>query len=756
MASNDKDAHRPTPDTAASPLPGAEPFAPALTATLRSALTAKGPAYKPRTHHLTESGQPKFINRLILETSPYLLQHAHNPVNWFAWGDEAFELAKKLGRPVLLSVGYSTCHWCHVMEKESFEDEEIAAFINANYVAVKVDREERPDVDSVYMTAVNLFTGRGGWPMTVMLTPNREPFFGGTYFPPRDGVRGARMGFLTLLGKLKDAFVNDPQQVAQTAQRLSVAMQKAAEPQPASGMPGPSTLVDAAIQLDSRFDETWGGFGRAPKFPRPSVYELLLRYYRRTGDPKALHMVTLSIDKMSTGGIYDHIAGGFHRYSTDQPWLTPHFEKMLYDNAQLVCLLTELFQITRQPRFEITARETLDYIIREMTSPEGGFYSATDADSEGHEGVFFVWTTAQLEAIVGASQARVVNAFYGVTEVGNFEGKNILNRPRSTADVAKEFGLTEAKLLEQIADAKAKIYAARETREHPLLDDKIITEWNGQMISAFARGSMAFGEPEYLRRATKAADFILASMKKDGRLLRTYRLGNAKHMAVLEDYAFFITGLLDLYEASQDARWLNDAMALQNTQDEFFVDKNAGAYYATASDGEKLLIREKPTYDGAQPSGNSVSVHNLLRLAELTDDQNYRATAEQALVALSSTLDNGALAAPKLATALDFILDKPKQIIVVAPQGGNAKPLLDQIHATFLPNRILVSASEADIDDVKKLVPLVEGKKAKDGTATAYVCTARVCLKPVTTAEALEKQLARVDELAKGVPMLGK
>jgi len=627
-----------------------------------------------------------------METSPYLLQHAHNPVDWFAWGNEAFELAKKLKRPVLLSVGYSTCHWCHVMEKESFEDVEIATYINQNYIAIKVDREERPDVDNVYMTTIHLMRGRGGWPMTVVMTPDRQPFFGGTYFPARDGDRGTRLGFFSILKQLKEAYDTEPAKIVRQAAAITQRLRQASQPRPPANMPGPETLIESAQRFHQRYDRQHGGFGRAPKFPRPSVYELLLRYWRRTQDPMALTMVTHSLDKMMNGGIYDHLAGGFHRYSTDQVWLAPHFEKMLYDNAQLTTLLVQVYQATGEEAYANTAKETLDYVAREMTSPEGGFYSATDADSEGHEGTFFLWTPKQLKTILGESAANTFAQAYDVTDNGNFEHKNILRRLHPIADVAKRLKTSEDKLLEDLRASKAKLYAAREKREHPILDDKVIAEWNGQMISAFAKAALAFDNNTYLEHATNAANFILNKMQKDARLFRTYRVGQAKHMGVLEDYAFVVEGLLDLFEASQDEQWLKNAIKLQMTVQKHFFDRENGAFFTTADDGEKLLVREKETYDGAQPAGNSVTLRNLLRLAEFTQDSSYQAVAEQSIVALSGGLDQGALGSPKLATALEFMLDKPKEIIVVRPKGDSAKPLMDVIRKAYLPNRILVAS----------------------------------------------------------------
>ncbi len=715
-------------------LPGAEPFDPSLSAELRAAFEGQGDGYTPRTHHHLDDGGPKYINRLIRETSPYLLQHAHNPVDWRPWGEEAFEAARALGRPILLSVGYSTCHWCHVMERESFENLEIAEYINSHFVAIKVDREERPDVDSVYMTAVQLMTGRGGWPMTVIMTPDGRPFFGGTYFPPHDGDRGMRIGFLSILRRLHQLYTEERDRIVESAAQVSKMMAQYARRQPPEGMPGPAVFHRAAQTLAKRFDPVHGGFGKAPKFPRPSTYELLLRYARRTGDPLALRIVTQSLTRMMRGGIYDHVGGGFARYSTDREWLVPHFEKMLYDNAQLVSLLVETYQATGDEAFAEIARETLDYVRREMTSPEGGFYSATDADSEGVEGKFFVWTPAQIAGVVGHERAKIVNAYFDVTEAGNFEGHNILHRPRSDEVVAEGLRMSVEALRAEIEAAKKALYEAREKRPHPLLDDKIITEWNGQMISAFAKAGFALGAPKYVSTAARSARFVLDKLSRDGRLLRAYRRGPAPHQAVLEDYAFFIAGLLDLYEATGASQWLSEALRLQKILDTHYADDTNGGYFATADDGPKLLVREKPIYDGAQPSGNSVAALNLLRLHTLTTDRRYAERAERVLFAFGQPLLDDAEETPKLAVALDYYHDEAKEIVIVG-EGPERGPLQDVVRRTFLPNRGLVIGAPPDD------VPWAKDKAPRGGKATAYVCLQQVCKKPTSDPRELEEQL---------------
>jgi hypothetical protein len=639
------------PSASATQASAGDPALPGLGAPNRALLTRlwaasrdKGPDYRPRTHHFTDDGKPKYCNRLILETSPYLLQHAHNPVNWYAWGEEAFARARRESKPILLSVGYSTCHWCHVMERESFEDEEIARYLNQHFIAIKVDREERPDVDDIYMKAVQMLSGRGGWPMTAALTPERQPFFGGTYFPARDGDRGARKGFLTILKELSASYRSDRAQVVAKARETSQRIQSLAEPAPPGNVPGPEVLAIAARSLAQSFDPTWGGFGGAPKFPTPVNLELIARYHRRTGDAHAQRIVVHTLERMAAGGIYDHVGGGFHRYSTDARWLVPHFEKMLYDNAQLVPLYLWAYQVTGNRDLARVARETLDYLGREMTGPGGGFYSATDADSQtpsGHteEGYFFTWTPAELQAVLGADRTKTVSAYFGVTSQGNFEGRSILHTPRPIADVAKELGTTDEALRAEIEAARRQLYSVRAKRPPPIRDDKVLASWNGLAISAFAQGAFVLGQDEYAERARRAAHFVLEKLQSsDGRLRRSYMDGKARHNAYLDDYAFLIQGLLDLYDATSELRWLKEAISLQATLDRHHFDARSGGYFMTSGDHEALLVRDKPVHDGAEPSGNSVGVVNLLRLAELTQQADYRRRAEKCFAAFSEQL----------------------------------------------------------------------------------------------------------------------
>ncbi len=715
-----------------------------LAAELRAAVVAKGPEYKARTRHLIDGGWPRYTNRLILERSPYLLQHAHNPVDWHPWGDEAFERARKEGKPVLLSVGYSTCHWCHVMEEESFEDVEIASYINQNYIAVKVDRERRPDVDGVYMMAVRTMVRRGGWPMTVWLTPDREPFYGGTYFPARDGDRGTRTGFRTLLEKLKKKYDEDPASIVTTAADVRDRVAAAMENPAGSKLPDAS-ILNRALESEARaFDEELGGFGSAPKFPRSVRLEFLLRQHRRSGDERALRMVTKTLGSMAAGGMYDQIGGGFHRYSTDARWLVPHFEKMLYDNGQLVVAYVEAYQATGDPAYARIAREILAYIEREMTSPEGGFYSATDADSEGEEGTFFVWTPKEVRALLTGEEARLAIAYYGVTEKGNFEGKNILTAARPIEDVAKELGIEVAVASKRLEAARRKLYVARSKRIPPLPDRKILPAWNGLMISAFARAAFVLGEQSYVDIASRAATFILSQMGDQRGLRRSFLDGAASGRGFLDDYTFMTAGLLDLYEATYDPRRIRAAIALQSAVDNHFRDPKGG-YFLTSDAGERLLAREKPSYDGAEPSGNSVALLNLLRLHEFTTDDRYRASAEALMKSFEMVWRRAPTSVPRMLAGIDFWLDGAKEIVIVVPESvEQAEPFLTQMRANFAPNRVLSVVTEGDHQKLTAtLLPLVAGKKARGGKATAYVCERQVCDLPTTEPQVFAKQLAK-------------
>jgi uncharacterized protein YyaL (SSP411 family) len=677
-------------------------------------------------------------------------------VNWFPWGDAAFERARTLGRPVLLSVGYSTCHWCHVMERESFEDEEIAAYINARFVAVKVDREERPDVDAVYMAAVNALTGRGGWPMTVVMTPERRPFFGGTYFPARDGDRPGQRGFLSILRQLSDEFDRDPAGIADRAAKVTEAVQKRmAGDAGGDGVPGPEALEAGARGFANRFDRTWGGFARQPKFPRPAGPAFLLRYHRRTGDAHALHMAVQTLRKMAEGGLWDHIGGGFHRYAVDARWLVPHFEKMLYDNAQLAVLYLEGSIAAQEPAFEGIARATLDYLEREMSDPLGGFHSATDADSatpdgQTEEGWFFTWTPAEIDAALPAEQARVVKAWYRIDAQAELDGRNVLHTPRTAASVAEALAVDVATLRRTVDAARPVLYAARAKRPPPLKDDKIVVAWNGLAVSAFARVGWGLGEDRYIERARRAAAFVLERVRgKDGRLRRTWNDGQARHHAVLEDYAFVVAGLLDLFEATAEQRWLDAALALQKQQDAHFSDDPSGGYFHTADDAEALLARAKDAYDGAEPSGNSIAALNLLRLAELTSDAAWARRADGLFTAFAQRIERSGLALPAMLSALDFRVDRTVEVVIAAPDGfpAAAAALEGVLRRTWLPNRVQIVGAAQSLAPLVPLVPVLEAKSAAGKRARAFVCEQGRCELPTSDPAVFARQLRKVRPL---------
>jgi len=706
--------------------PGLSPSS-ALAKRLSAALAAKGPDFRPNTHHLDARARPLFTNRLILETSPYLLQHANNPVSWYAWGDEPFERARREKKPVLLSIGYSTCHWCHVMERESFEDLEIARFMNENYVAIKVDREERPDVDDVYMAAVELLTGGGGWPMTTVLTPDRQPFFGGTYFPRRQ--------FLDVLQQLRHVYDKDPERVAKVATQLTRAVQESAQPARPDKVPGPEAIRSAVERLAGSYDAVHGGFGGAPKFPTPVNITLLGRYYRRTSDAQALKMFEHTLEEMAKGGIYDQLGGGFHRYSTDAQWLKPHFEKMLYDNAQLAIAYLEGWQLTGRADFAQVAREMLDYVGRDMTDPRGGFFSASDADSPGPggeeiEGYYFTWTPGEIETVLGMERTALVEATYGVTRRGDLEGRSILRRVKPAEGAVFE-------------SARKELLAARSKRAPPPIDRKIVTGWNGLMISAFARAGFALGEPRYTQQAVRAAEFLLANVKRGERLARSWKDGKAQEDGFLDDYAALAQGLIDLYETTAETRWLTEAIALQHALDARFRDANGG-YFLTPEGKQGLLAREKAAYDGVIPTGNSIAALNLFRLSELTGNEEFRKRALEILGAFASRIQ----AMPALLGALDWSLDQPLEVVVVRPRDDTGEPLLQVLRRAYLPDAVRAIAAEGkDLDAQARTVPLLESKRALKGRTTAYVCRKRVCDLPTADPAVFARQLARAEPL---------
>ncbi len=686
----------------------------------------------------TSAEAPRHTNRLIHETSPYLLQHAHNPVDWYAWGEEALARAKTENKPILLSIGYSACHWCHVMERESFENGSVAALMNRHFVNIKVDREERPDLDDIYMAAtLALNAGQGGWPMTVFLTPDQRPFFAGTYFPPSDSF--GRPGFATLLAHIADIWEHQRDDLLTQAEALTAHLREQSSANP-TGSVGEEEIRAAVRELAAGFDSTYGGFGRAPKFPPAGQLCLLLRHHRRTGDAAALAMVTKTLDCMAQGGMYDQIGGGFARYSTDDRWLVPHFEKMLYDNALLAKAYVEGYQATGDRFYERIVREILDYAAREMTDPNGGFYSATDADSEGEEGKFFVWTPAEVEAVLGPDEGGRLCVYYDITDEGNWEGKSIPHTPRSVERVASRLGISVEALRASVGAGRAALYEARRRRTPPGLDDKVLTAWNGMMVGAMAEGHRVLGEPRYLAAAVRAADFLLATLRRpDGRLLRTYRNGRAHLDAYLEDYAFLAEGLLDLYEAGGDARYLREAERLAERIVADFADEGRG-FYDTAHDHEALIVRHKDGADGAVPSANAVAASVLARLAGHTARPEFRERAASAIQAYGKLMAQHPRAFCRSLCVVDFLLEDPVELAFIGPSGdANLQALRVAVGRRYLPNRIIAhhdpAAGAPDL-------PLLAGKGPVEEKPTLYVCRNFSCRAPVTDPADLDRALA--------------
>jgi uncharacterized protein YyaL (SSP411 family) len=687
-------------------------------------------------------------NRLAQEKSPYLLQHAHNPVDWYPWGDAAFAKARDEDKPIFLSIGYSTCHWCHVMERESFEDPAIAAFLNAHFVPIKVDREERPDVDQVYMQAVMAMTGQGGWPLSVFLTTDKRPFFGGTYFPPDD--RFGRPGFKRLLGALAQAWQEKRAEVGETADQLTTHLAGASRgPRAAAaagGELGEATFELGIEQATASHDRVWGGFGRAPKFPRSHLLSFLLGAQARSENPAVLPMVELTLDRMARGGMHDHLGGGFHRYSTDERWLVSHFEKMLYDQALIARSYLEAYQVTGKREYAAVARGIFEYVRRDLRSPEGAFYSAEDADSEGEEGKFYVWTPPEIEAVLGAEQGRLFNRVYGVTAAGNFEHEtSILHLPRTLAEVAADEKTTPEQLASQLAVMREKLLSARGHRIRPLLDDKVLTDWNGLMIGAFAYGARALGEPAYAQAAADAARFVLDRLRTPDGLLKRYRDGQAAGDGFLDDYAFLAWGLLELHAATQDPAHLIAARDLAQEMQQRFSDPAGGGFFFTASDSEPLLVRTKEIYDGAVPSGNAVAALVLLKLGATLADPELTRAGRAVVETFSAELQTAPLAFPQMMLALGLALG-PTTEVVLAGEPANAEVIAmrSAIDRKFLPQVTVVVKAPGDAGErLGGLSPFLASLSAAGGRPTAYVCREQSCSLPVHTAADMLAQIER-------------
>jgi uncharacterized protein len=682
---------------------------------------------------------PKHTNRLIQETSPYLLQHAYNPVDWYPWGTEALAKSKAENKPILVSIGYSACHWCHVMEHESFENEAIAKVMNDHFINIKIDREERPDLDTIYMNAVQMMGQRGGWPLTVFLTPACVPFYGGTYFPPVD--RHGLPGFPRLLLAIADAFQNRRDEIEQSASGLLSELQRINKVE-LSGSAIATTLLDqAAQQILRAFDPVEGGFGRAPKFPPSMTLSFLLRQHQRTKAPALLAAVELTLDKMARGGMYDQLGGGFHRYSVDEKWLVPHFEKMLYDNALLARIYLDAYLVTGNEFYQQIVTETLDYVRREMTDASGGFYSSQDADSEGEEGKFFVWVPQEVEALLNAEDAALFNRYFDVSAAGNFEGHNILHVDESVETIAKLLKVTPERLEEVITRGKRLLFEAREQRIKPGRDEKMLTAWNGLMLRSFAEAAQVLSRADYLETAVRNAEFVLATLKRDGRLLRSHKDGISKLNAYQEDYAYLIDGLLALYEASFDTRWFAEARALADTMIEQFWDAENGGFYFTSADHETLISRTKDFYDNATPAGNSVAAHVLLRLALFTGEAHYRELAEQILQLTLPDVQRMPNGFGHMLCAHDLYLSEAREIAIVGSwTDPTTAELIAAVFQRYLPNKVVALAAPDDAL-AGQAIPLLAQRGLVGGKATAYVCRNFVCAAPVATAAELEALL---------------
>jgi uncharacterized protein len=689
-------------------------------------------------------------NRLAQETSPYLLQHRNNPVDWYPWGKEALERARREDKPIFLSIGYSACHWCHVMEHESFENESIARVLNEHFVPIKVDREERPDLDQIYMNAVQMLTGHGGWPMSVFLTPDLKPFFGGTYWPPHS-ARGMP-GFDQVLGAVADAWRNRRDEALNAAEQLTAELQNLGRVGGGEASKLSMSLIDGAVsQLRRAFDGTYGGFGSAPKFPHPMDLQLLVRVAQRTGQQGPLDMVRLTLDRMAAGGIYDHLGGGFARYSTDALWLVPHFEKMLYDNALLAGAYLDAYLVTGDGDYARVLRETLNYIIRDMTDPTGGFYSTEDADSEGHEGLFYTWTPDEIEAVLGPERARTFCRVYDVSEEGNFEGRSILNLPKTSEQSAQILGRVPQELAAELADSREKLFAARQHRVRPGRDDKIIVAWNGLMIDAMARAGAALNEPDYVITACETASFILSRMRRDdGRLLHTSRGGSARLDAYLDDYTSLANSLVTLYEANFNERWIEEAARLMDIVLQKFADPEGGGFFYTADDHEQLIARNKELTDSSTPSGNALAATALLRLGKLLGRSDYLDAAERTLAAAAPIMERAPLASGQMFIALDRHLGPSHELVLVGDMARDeTKTANSAVQRRYLPRTVIAVRDSRQTDASASRSALLEdvfvGKASPDGQPTLYVCQNFACQEPAKGLAAIEAQL---DQLA--------
>ena len=695
------------------------------------------------------SGKHDYSNHLVREKSPYLQQHAHNPVDWYPWGEEAFTKAKKENKPIFLSIGYSTCHWCHVMEHESFENVEVAKLMNDAFVNIKVDREERPDIDNIYMTVCQMLTQRGGWPLTIIMTPDKEPFFAATYIPPT--TKYGRSGMLELIPRIKRLWQEDRNKLVKSATEITEALRQSTHSPAGNELPQ-AELKNAVSELKNLFDPVRGGFGRAPKFPTPHRLLLLLRCWKQTGDQKALQMVEETLLKMRMGGIYDHIGFGFHRYSTDAHWLVPHFEKMLYDQALLLMAYTEVYQITEKDIFAKSAKEIISYVLRDMTSPEGGFYSAEDADSDGEEGKFYVWTVTELKQVLNREQLQLAEKVFNIRSSGNFHdeasgqasAKNIFHQTESLESLAKQTGISEGELEKRLNVIRSILFKIRKKRIHPLKDTKILTDWNGLMIAAMAKAARVFHDPKYKLAAQKAADFILTKLRNSqGDLMHRFKDGEVAVTGQLDDYSFMIWGLIELYETTFNAKYLKDALAFNQVLTDHFLDRKNGAFFLTADNGEKLLVRPKDIYDGAIPSGNSVMMLNLLRLARITGKPEYETMAVKIGAAFSNTVKRSPSNFAQLLCALSFAAGPTYEIVIIGkPDSQASKDILKALNTVFLPNKVvLFKEAGEESPPIVEIAKFARDHRMIDQKTTVYICENFSCNLPVTTISEMLKQL---------------
>ena len=668
-------------------------------------------------------------NHLINEKSPYLLQHANNPVNWFPWRDEAFEKAQTENKPIFLSIGYSTCHWCHVMEHESFEDIEVATEMNKTFISIKVDREERPDIDNIYMTVCQMITGTGGWPLTIIMTPDKKPFFAGTYFPKE--TRFGRIGLIELTQKIAESWIVDRDKINSSAEQIANAIKNQ------QNLVGNSKITEETIhngfeQFKNKFDSQFGGFGSSPKFPSPHNLTFLLRYWKQTGNLDALKMVDKTLKSMHLGGIFDHLGFGFHRYSTDREWFLPHFEKMLYDQALLTIAYIETYQATQNVEFANVAKEIIDYVLRDMASPDGGFYSAEDADSEGIEGKFYLWSIEEIRAILNEKDSQLFITTYNLNIDGNYieeasknkTGENIPYLKNDLSAISKRIVLDQSEFEKRLETIRKSLFAEREKRVHPYKDDKILTDWNGLMIAAIAKTARVLDDENFKNAAIKSMKFIIAKMKdKNGRLFHRYRDEEFSIKATLDDYAFVIWGLLELYETTFDINYLKTAVELQNTQNEYFWDEINFGYFLTANDAEKLLTRSKDIYDSAIPSGNSVSFNNLLKLGRLTANIDYENMASQMSITFSEIVNRAPIGTTMMLQGVNFALGNSSEVVIVANKENEiTNELIQKLNQPFIPNKVVLLVTKQNQNELAKLAPFTKDYKILEGKPFIYVC----------------------------------